>query len=159
MTASARPKESTDEEFLLQLYASPRAQELSLMPWSAEEKDVFVRMQYGAQTYHYAHVYPELNDQIILCEGISAGRLLTARLHDEIRIVDSSLLPEYHNKGISTSLLTEVLKEAGQEGKRVRLYGSAGNPAKQLYERLGFREIQNDGVHIRMEATPAASQV
>jgi ribosomal protein S18 acetylase RimI-like enzyme len=159
MTATLRSKKSTDEAFLLQLYASTRAQELSLVPWSAEEKDAFVRMQYEAQTYHYEHVYPDLSYQIILYEENSAGRLLIARLYDEIRIVDISLLPEYHNKGISTNLLTGVLKEAGQEGKCVRLYVAAGNPAKQLYERLGFREIQNDGVHIRMEATPAAWNV
>jgi len=150
MMITLRQKKITDEKFLLQLYESTRAQEL--VPWRDEERNAFVQMQYTAQSIHYRNTYPDLNYQIILSDGQSIGRLLTARLEDELRIVDISLLPEFHNKGISTNLITQVLKEAEQEGTCVRLHVAVNNPAKQLYERLGFRKIQSDGVYIYMEA-------
>jgi ribosomal protein S18 acetylase RimI-like enzyme len=154
-----RTVETGDEEFLLRLYASTRAEELSLVPWTDEQKNGFVRMQYEAQSTHYRNVFPQLKYRIILHEDKPAGRFLTARLHDEIRIVDVSLLPDVRNGGISSALITQVLTEAKQEGKCVRLYVSAGNPARHLYERLGFREIRNDGIHALMEAKPDAVNV
>jgi hypothetical protein len=49
-----RPVQETDEEFLASVNASTRADELKHVPWSQEQKDVFVRMQFAAQKRHYA---------------------------------------------------------------------------------------------------------
>lgn len=154
-----RNVETGDEEFLLRLYANTRAEELALVPWTVEQKNTFVRMQYEAQSSHYRNVFPQLKYRIILHQDKPAGRFLTAQLEDEFRIVDISLLPEFRNRGISSTLITQVLADAKQAGKCVRLYVSAGNPAKNLYERLGFRQIRTDGIHTLMEANPDAVNV
>ena len=44
-----RPVSAADDGFILQGYASKREQELAQVPWSAEQKEAFVRMQYVAQ--------------------------------------------------------------------------------------------------------------
>jgi ribosomal protein S18 acetylase RimI-like enzyme len=154
MTITLREKIAADDPFLLRLYATTRAQELVLVPWSADEKDAFIRMQYHAQSEYYHTVYPDMQYQIILSDGDAIGRLLTTHMPDEIRIVDISLVPEQCNKGISTDLIANILRMAGDKHKYVRLHVAVGNPAKHLYERLGFKEVCTDGVHIRMEAHP-----
>lgn len=149
-----RAKEPRDKEFLVQLYASTRTEELSLVPWSEEQKKRFLRMQFEAQTAHYRNVFPRMSYQIILDDGKNIGRLLCARLEDEIRIVDISLIPEFRGRGISSALIAQIMNDAQKEAKCVRLHVSTENPAKKLYERLGFKELQRDGFYIFMEAKP-----
>ena len=40
-----RPVQDSDDEFLLKVYGSTREQELAQVPWTAEQKQQFVRMQ------------------------------------------------------------------------------------------------------------------
>ena len=47
-----RPATAADDDFIFNCYASTRAQELAQVPWSAEQKEAFVRMQYTAQKQH-----------------------------------------------------------------------------------------------------------
>jgi len=48
-----RPVTPEDETILLELYASTRADEMSLVPWSDEQKRAFVLAQFNAQQLHY----------------------------------------------------------------------------------------------------------
>jgi GNAT superfamily N-acetyltransferase len=57
------------------------------------------------------------------------------------------LMPEYQNRGIGTELLQGVLAAAQKKNVPVRLWVLKVNPARRLYERLGF--------HI-FEETPAS---
>ena len=50
---------AADQDFLLQVYASTRAHEMSLVPWTDAQKQAFVRQQFEAQLAHYAMQYPE----------------------------------------------------------------------------------------------------
>jgi ribosomal protein S18 acetylase RimI-like enzyme len=51
-------------------------------------------------------------------------------------------------------LLTDLLRQAEEEGRQVSLHVEARNPARRLYERLGFRVAADLGVHQRMEWSP-----
>jgi ribosomal protein S18 acetylase RimI-like enzyme len=48
------------------------------------------------------------------------------------------LAPDFQNRRIGTQLLQELMLRATAEGKPLRLRVLAVNPAKRLYERLGF---------------------
>ncbi|MCC9648213.1 GNAT family N-acetyltransferase [Rubrivivax sp. JA1029] len=48
------------------------------------------------------------------------------------------LLPAYRRAGIGSRLIAEVLAEARDQGARVSLSVLKSNPARSLYERLGF---------------------
>jgi ribosomal protein S18 acetylase RimI-like enzyme len=54
-------------------------------------------------------------------------------------------------RGIGAELLTRLAAAAGAEGReRLSLSVEARNPARDLYERLGFRTVSIDGDAVRM---------
>ena len=69
----------------------------------------------------------------------------------DIRIVDISPLPEHRGQGVGTALLERVFAEAGAKGWSVSIHVEHFNPARALYDRLGFRELSRDGVYALME--------
>jgi GNAT superfamily N-acetyltransferase len=148
-----RPVGEGDEEHLRRVYASTRAEELALVDWDASVKESFLRQQFDAQDAHY-RTYPDASLDVIDVNGEPAGRLYVARWADEIRIMDIALLPEYRGRGIGTKLLEALLEEAAAEGKRLTIHVEKFNPARRLYERLGFSEAGDTGVYLLLEATP-----
>ena len=156
-TIRARPVSPDDDALLRRVFASTRDAELSLIDWDAGQKDAFLRMQFDAQRRHYQEHYPGASFQVVLVDGAPAGRLSIARWPEEVRVVDIALLPEYRNIGVGTVLLRRILCEAGAEGKRVTVHVDRVNPARRLYERLGFSSTTDDGVHILMTWLPPSA--
>jgi len=54
------------------------------------------------------------------------------------------------------SELSELLDEGARSGKCVSIHVEKNNPAKGLYERLGFAPVADQGVYLLLEARPAA---
>jgi ribosomal protein S18 acetylase RimI-like enzyme len=159
MAISWRPAQPEDEPLLLEVYASTRADELNLVPWTAEEKQAFIQMQFTAQRQSYAQQFPQAQWQVIMSEGVPIGRLIVDRAADEILIMDIALLPQYRNHGIGTALMCDLLAEARQTRRRVRLHVEFYNPAQHLYERLGFIKIGEVGVYFELVWQPATEPV
>ncbi len=151
-----RPIQQGDKPFLSQLYASTRQDEMAAVPWSEEEKQRFLDFQFEAQSKFYQEQFPEGDFQIILLDGKPAGRLYIDRRPDEIRLVDIGLLPRHRRKGLGGRLMKGVLDEGRQAGKPVRIHVEHNNPAMRLYQRLGFRQIDTNGVYHLMEWVAAA---
>jgi len=149
-----RPVEKGDDDFLLALYASTRAQELTLVPWNPEQKNAFLRMQFEAQRAHYAAEYPGASHEVICFRGTPVGRLYLARKSDELHILDVTIAPERRNSGIGASLLKGILQEAKGRGKAVTIYVESFNPSLRFFERLGFQKAGETGIHQLMKATP-----
>ena len=149
-----RPVEPGDEAFLLGLYASTREQEMALVPWPEEEKRAFIQMQFQAQHKYYQEAFPDAQFSLILRDGRPAGRLYMERRADEHRIIDIALLPEYRGQGLGSGLMNDILTEAGAAGKPVRIHVERNNPALSLYSRLGFRQVEDQGVYHLMEWRP-----
>jgi ribosomal protein S18 acetylase RimI-like enzyme len=148
---SLRPIAPEDDSFLAGVYASTRAEELAVTGWSEEEKAVFCRRQFDAQSAHYRENYPGASLQIIERDGVPVGRLYIACWEKEIRIVDISLLPEHRGSGIGTKLLHDLQEEARSAGKSLTIHVERFNPALRLYERLGFQQIEDKGVYLLMK--------
>ncbi len=150
-----RPVECWDSEFLYTVYASTREEEMALIPWSPEQKDRFLRMQFDMQSRYYHTHYPahfaSVRFDVVELNGMPAGQLYTARSETEVRLVNIALLPAGRNLGTGTRLISELLQEAGQGGLCVRLHVDRGNPAGRLYRRLGFVEIGGDDIRLLME--------
>lgn len=49
------------------------------------------------------------------------------------------IAPAHQNRGIGTSLIRELAREARGSGKPLRLRLLSVNPARRLYEREGFK--------------------
>ncbi|RYD61261.1 MAG: N-acetyltransferase [Verrucomicrobiaceae bacterium] len=140
-----------DMDFLAEVYASTRADELAVTGWAEEQKAAFCRMQFDAQHAHYQKHYSGASFQVIERGGTSVGRLYVDRWAQEIRIVDIALMPGSRGQGIGTQLLRELQREAQETGKVLSIHVERMNPALRLYERLGFRVREDKGVYLLME--------
>src|ERR1044071_2806575 len=149
-----RPVGPEYDDFLVEVYGSTRAEELALVPWTNEQQQAFVRSQFAAQQNHYAEKYPAANHDIILADGQAVGRLYVARLDQEIRIVDITVVPAERNRGIGSYLIKQLLDEAKSAGKVTRIYVEEFNPSLRLFERLGFLVSAQHGIHLLLEWTP-----
>lgn len=143
-------------EFLLRLYATTRAEEMAMVTdWTDEQKEQFVRMQFQAQHAWYQEHYGGAQLDLILADGIPAGRFYVHRRETEIRLMDISLVPEHRNRGIGTALLKELFAESAATGKPVTIHVEKYNPAMRLYERLGFVPIADRGVYLLLQRVPS----
>ena len=113
-------------------------------------------MQFRAQDTYYRGQFKRASFLVVELEGEPIGRLYTDRREDEIRILDIALLPEYRGRGLGSALMQEILAEAAEASKAVRIHVERFNPALRLYERLGFRHCQDQGVYLLMECLPTA---
>jgi GNAT superfamily N-acetyltransferase len=88
---------------------------------------------------------------IIEFEGADIGVLTVERLDDRIKLGQLYILPSHQNRGICTSILRELIREARQAGKRLKLRLLRVNPVRRLYEREGFRVVSTTPERIYME--------
>ncbi len=149
-----RPTTPEDTAFLLAVYASTREAELAATGWSDEQKTAFCAMQFQAQDAHYRQHYPTAQYFVIEAEKVPAGRLYVDHWEKEIRIMDIALLPEFRGKGIGTHLVSDLQQEAQTASKMLSIHVEAFNPAKRLYERLGFVLAEDKGAYQFMTWTP-----
>jgi GNAT superfamily N-acetyltransferase len=152
-----RPVSATDDSFLLSVYASTRAQEMAMVPWTPEQKDAFVLMQFTAQKQHYAAEFPQANHDVICLGNLPVGRLYLDRRSGALHILDVTVLPEHRNQGTGTWLLQQLMEEARQGGKAVSINVENFNPSLRLFERLGFQRAEENGFHLLMRWQPANS--
>jgi ribosomal protein S18 acetylase RimI-like enzyme len=154
VTVTLRPATASDRALLRDVYASTRAQELDQVAWAPGQREAFVQMQFDAQDHEYRRHNPHGDFDVIEIEGVAAGRLYVDRRPGDLRVIDIALLPEHRGRGIGTSLVTDLQRQAEAEGRLVSIHVEARNPARLLYERLGFRVAEDLGVYQRMEWTP-----
>ena len=72
---------------------------MAQVPWSAEQKEAFVRMQYAAQKQHYAAEFPQASHDIIYIDETAVGRLYLDRREDALHILDITVLPQHRGQG------------------------------------------------------------
>jgi ribosomal protein S18 acetylase RimI-like enzyme len=145
-----RPQTAADQDFVLHLYASTRA-DLAELQCDAAMRAQLIRMQCEAQQAHYRAHYPRAQASLVIdSDGTPIGRLVVDRGPHEIRLVDISLLPEHRRRGVGQLLLRALMTEGEHAGLPVRLSVLAGNPAIHLYQRLGFEGDGMMGAHHAM---------
>lgn len=141
-----------DEEFLLVVYGSSRAEELAQVKWAEGQKEVFLRWQFDLQRREYIARFPNARYQLILIDEEPAGRIWVGEDEEQIRLLDIALLPQFQKRGAGTILLGELMKEAARAGKLLRhMVFVLNNDAHRFYERLGFVVIEDIGAYKHME--------
>jgi len=153
MSITFRDIRDEDEAFLREVYACTRAQELALTPWNDEQREAFLRMQFDAQHSHYRAQFPDAEYKIILEDTEPIGRVYIRRT-EEIRILDITILPAYRNRGLGLAMIRELMAEGASSGKAVSIWVEHFNPSRNLFDRLGFSQIQDDGYSLLLEWRP-----
>ena len=150
-----RQVSEADEDFLLMAYSGTRAAEMAMVPWTAEQKDAFIKSQFAAQTHHYAAENPGASHEIICCDGVAAGRLYLDRRPHDLHILDVVILPQFRNAGAGSFVLRRILEEAGSRGQPVTIYVESFNPSLNLFRKLGFQLSSQDGFQCLLRWLPA----
>ncbi len=143
-----------DQEFLLAVYASSRDEEISLWGWDDNQKRGFVEMQWRAKNQQYSLSYPQADDRVVLLNGHPIGRMMLDTKGPDFTFLDIALLPEYQNQKIGTRLIQLLQQEATDAQKSVVLHVLRANRAARLYERMGFKMVNEDAVYREMKWTP-----
>jgi ribosomal protein S18 acetylase RimI-like enzyme len=110
--------------------------------------------QVTAQAHRERVLYRYENAQVIERGGAPAGLFKVTRDAGAWQLVQIQLSPELQGKGIGQALISELIAEARAAGASLTLHVLHQNPARHLYERLGFRVFEV-GAHefgMRLEA-------
>ena len=147
-----RPVTPDDDEFLLSVYESTRADELAQVVWEAGQREAFVKWQFEMQRREYDVRFPDAAYFVIMIDDRPAGRIWIGTTDNEIRLLDIAILPEFQNRGAGTVLLGWLIDEAKAANKALRhMVFVMNNDAHRFYERLGFVVIEEFGAYKHME--------
>jgi len=151
-TLTLRLVTPADDAFLLSVYDSTRADELSQAEWQEGQKELFVKWQFDLQRREYEARFPDAEYNVILIGDRPAGRIWIGRDSEQIRLLDIALLPEFQNRGAGTILLRRLIDESKEAGKPLRhMVFVLNDDAHRFYERLGFVMIEEFGAYKHME--------
>lgn len=146
--SGCREAQTQDGTFLLRLFRESQQGLIAMLGTAAEP---LIEMQYRGRMMTYGAQYPEAVDSILLGEdGTPAGRLLVDRKPDCWRVVDIAVLAAHRGRGLGTRALSECQRQAAAVGAGMGLQVTPENPARRLYERLGFRVVDKDRVAVEM---------
>jgi ribosomal protein S18 acetylase RimI-like enzyme len=101
---------------------------------------------------------PALLQIIEYCSHM-AGYMSVRRSGGEIFLAVIEIAPEYQNQGIGTRLIASLLDESDSSRLPAKLSVLKVNPARRLYERLGFDSIAETSTHYEMRREPRAPSV
>jgi ribosomal protein S18 acetylase RimI-like enzyme len=137
---SLRPARLDDFDFAFGLYLdSTRPLLLALGRW--DEDRVRARFVDDFKP-HCAHV--------ICAAGAEIGWMQVSRIADGFHLDQLHLADGHRDHGIGTQLIEALLARARAAGCCVALNVIRGNPARHLYERLGFRFVGEDDDKLKM---------
>jgi SAM-dependent methyltransferase len=91
---------------------------------------------------------------IVELDGKPIGTLGTTRHDGWLSVDDIELAAAHRSRGIGTRLLRRLLADADREGLPVRLEMVRTNPARRLFERLGFGVEGETGERVLMVRPP-----
>ena len=89
--------------------------------------------------------------KIIQFQGRDIGCISVQDQGEALFLAYIAICPTYQRRGIGSSLIRDVILKAEGRSIPVRLQLLKVNPARELYERLGFRTTGFTETHILME--------
>lgn len=154
---TVRPRTGADLPLIRDIYITHRWEEMNLAHgWTDDQKLAFLADQFRLQCHHYDTHYHDADFLIVEVDGIPVGRLyLWGHNPADIRIVEIGFLPAWRGKGIGGGLLRCIQGHARAQGKGCSIHVEMNNPARRLYDRLGFREVKPVGPYVLLEWQPA----
>ncbi len=138
MKISFRPIANKDFEFLWRLH-NAALKDYITQTWGWDE---------DWQKQNFAKIFKPEKAKIIVFEEKDVGYWEVSEKETETVLISIRLLPKYQRRGIGTKIIKDLLN-ASQ--KPVRLQVLKVNPAKKLYERLGFEIFDETDTHFLMK--------
>lgn len=141
MQIELRQIETSDLGFLWRLH-NAALKDYVTQTWGWDEK---------WQRESFIKAFNPLEGKIIVIDGKDAGYLWVIEKENEVLLASIRLLPEFQNLGIGSKIIRDLLEKSE---KPIRLQVLKVNPARHLYERLGFEICEEITTHFTMKAVP-----
>ena len=148
-----RPAAARDEAFLKSVHDAGRAWEFAALKGQVDDAVIesIYKQQYSAQHDVYFNAFTLAQYAVIEWCGQPIGRLYADFRDHEIRLLDINILPPYRGKKIGEILIRSLCSQAAAQRMPVTLQVHPMSPARQLYKRLGFKELG-----VRADNSPGA---
>lgn len=143
MNVSFRQAKESDLEFLFNLRKRTMNMHLKNVGGTIDEQSHMNRIKYRFDAA-----------KIVLVDSVNAGLLKSYCDESGWVIVQVQVSPEYQGKGIGSKIVSKVLDQAANEEHVVTLSVLIGNPAKELYSRLGFEVVSKSDKEYTMRCEP-----
>jgi ribosomal protein S18 acetylase RimI-like enzyme len=92
--------------------------------------------------------------QIIMVDSCAVGAAFVLDTPSGIDLEMIIIEPRFQRMGIGSDFVANLLRRAQNDRRRIRLRVLKVNPAKSLYERLGFVVVGEEAGIIQMQAEP-----
>jgi GNAT superfamily N-acetyltransferase len=136
---SLRPAEAGDFDFCRRLYFEGMAQIIAAL-----------KLDEARQRESFARQWQVTEVRIIVFAGEEIGWLQTALREGAVFLAQIYIDQGFQGRGIGTRVLQGLLETASRECKAVELGVVKINPARRLYERLGFVATHEDQYKVYM---------
>ena len=94
--------------------------------------------------------------RIITLDGIDIGWLQSSTQDASLFLAQLFVDPAFQRQGFGTEVMNGLIQEATVAGQDVTLGVVKTNPARRLYERLGFRVTHEDDRKVYMRREPGS---
>lgn len=111
--------------------------------WNQAEQDGF-----------FARAWNPTATEILLAEKTPCGYLVVEERPADVHVREIVIHPDWQSQGIGTAILREIQGQAAQRKRPVVLGTFHVNPARRLYERLGFVQFGATETSVLMRWSP-----
>jgi hypothetical protein len=152
VAVTRRPATAADIPLLRSLFADAHL-ELACLP--TDTRFVLVDMKFRAHRRSLAANHPLATDQIIVVDGVDAGRVLVDRTGDCTHIVDITIGLGHRRTGVAHEVMGELVREADASGRRLEVNAWSGNTAAvALAAGAGFAAASDEGGYVTFRREP-----
>jgi GNAT superfamily N-acetyltransferase len=123
------------------------------MRWIIEE----LHLDGTAQETSFRQQWNPTEVRMIALDGTDVGWLQAITQDDGLFVAQMFVDGPFQRRGIGTEVMKRLIGEANEFNLAVRLNVFRINPARRLYERLGFRVIHEDDRKFYMKRDPDAA--
>ena len=127
MNLTPRQPAESDVPILMRLRRESMDKHLNATGASTSESDHLARLRYRFDCA-----------EVLLQDANPVGLLKVSRDGQAWKVIQIQLVSELQGQGLGAKLLTQVIIEAVAAGASLTLSVLKANPARSLYERLGF---------------------
>lgn len=133
MLIATRPAVNSDFDYCRCLYFGE-------MKWMINE----LHLDLAAQENGFQQQWNQMQVRIITLDGADVGWVQTIRQEEGLFVAQIIVEHRFQRRGIGTEIMKRLILEAEQIGLPVLLSVVKINPARTLYQRLGFHVTDED---------------
>jgi ribosomal protein S18 acetylase RimI-like enzyme len=145
-TVALRPARAEDYGFALALYVETiKPYTIAFMPWVD-----------AVETARFAKLWAPADTRIITVDGADVGWVEASDTGAELVLKQFYIAPAQQQRGVGTQVMDLLLKEWRSIGRPIVLNVLKNNPARRLYQRLGFATVGETDMKYLMRREAAA---